>query len=132
MTSHDRLGRIMHAHKDHDRSRYRGEFAMKSEAPRVAIITSGGSGRRLMCRTGGFALLAMLIAFAAVPAAAQQQYPSRPVRIIVGVVPGGSADAMGRIVAQILTERFKQNVIVDNRPGANFLIALQLLMNSSP
>ncbi|MBI4191443.1 MAG: tripartite tricarboxylate transporter substrate binding protein [Betaproteobacteria bacterium] len=85
-----------------------------------------------MNRAGGFALLAMLIAFAAVPSAAQQQYPSKPVRIIVGVVPGGSADAMGRIVAQILTERFKQNVIVDNRPGANFLIALQLLMNSSP
>jgi len=78
-------------------------------------------------------LVAMLL-MALVPATgeAQEDYPTRPVRIIVGATPGGSADEIGRIIAQILTDRFKQNVIVDNRPGANFLVALQLLMKSAP
>ena len=45
-------------------------------------------------------------------------YPTRPVRLVVGFPAGGSADIVARIVAQALTERMGQSFIVDNKPGA--------------
>ncbi len=45
-------------------------------------------------------------------------YPTRPVRLVVGFPAGGSADIVARIVAQALTERMGQTFIVDNKPGA--------------
>src|SRR5437016_1238496 len=47
-----------------------------------------------------------------------QAYPTRPVRIIVGVPPGGSSDIITRLMGQWLSERLRQPFIVDNRPGA--------------
>ena len=67
---------------------------------------------------------------AVTPAQAQQNYPNKPVRILVGFLPGSTADAAGRVVGQILTERFKQSVLVDNRSGANGLVAIQTLTSS--
>ena len=55
-------------------------------------------------------------------AAAAQQYPTRPVRLIVPAAPGGAIDIVGRIVANKLTEVMGQNVIIDNRAGANNII----------
>ncbi len=57
------------------------------------------------------------------PAIAQQGYPARPVRAIVGFVPGGATDILARQIAQKLTESFGQQVIVDNRPGGSGIIA---------
>jgi tripartite-type tricarboxylate transporter receptor subunit TctC len=58
---------------------------------------------------------------AALPAVSRiaraQAYPARPVRIVVGYPPGGATDAMARLIAQQLSERFGQQFIVDNRPG---------------
>jgi tripartite-type tricarboxylate transporter receptor subunit TctC len=51
--------------------------------------------------------------------AAQQDYPSRPIKLVVNFPPGGAADVMGRAVAQVLSESLKQQVIVENKPGAN-------------
>ncbi len=55
-------------------------------------------------------------------AMAQQNYPSRPVRIIVGFLPGSSNDTLARFVGLKLGERFGQQIVVDNRPGANGII----------
>ena len=67
-------------------------------------------------------ILAFSLALSAITAHAQQDYPSKPIRIIVGVAPGGATDILARTVGARLTEVFKQQVIVENRPGANHII----------
>lgn len=74
------------------------------------------------------ALLAALVCAGAVA----QSYPTRPVRLVIGLPPGGSTDVMGRIVAAKLSERLGQQVVVDNRPGASGTIGIQLVVNSQP
>jgi tripartite-type tricarboxylate transporter receptor subunit TctC len=67
-------------------------------------------------------LFCMVAAFAA---AAQDNYPAKPVRLLVPYSPGGATDIIARIVAQRLTESLKESFIVENRPGANGNIALE-------
>jgi tripartite-type tricarboxylate transporter receptor subunit TctC len=64
--------------------------------------------------------------------AGAQQYPDRPVRLIVGFPPGGAADILGRIAAQRLTETLRQQVVVDNRGGAGGLIATETAARANP
>jgi tripartite-type tricarboxylate transporter receptor subunit TctC len=64
--------------------------------------------------------------------AAAQDYPNRPLRIIVPFAPGGSADVFGRFIAQRLQETLGQNVIVDNRPGAGSVIGTDAVAKSAP
>jgi tripartite-type tricarboxylate transporter receptor subunit TctC len=59
-------------------------------------------------------------------------YPVRPVRLVVSVAPGAGADAIARAVAQMLTDRWGQNVIVDNRSGGGGVIATELVAKSPP
>src|SRR6185503_11269525 len=59
-------------------------------------------------------------------------YPARPIRVIFSSVPGGGHDIICRAIAQMLTERWGQSVIVDNRPGAGTLIATELAAKASP
>ena len=63
---------------------------------------------------------------------AQSRYPAKPIRMIVAFAPGGSTDALARIVAQKLSEGLGQSVIVDNRPGGNTVIGSSALVNSAP
>jgi len=80
-----------------------------------------------------FALVA--IALAATPtlqAADGPPYPSRPIRWIVPYAPGGSADTVTRLVAQKLTESLRQQVVVDNRPGANGHIGMRIVAEAAP
>jgi len=74
----------------------------------------------------------MLITLAGLPAAAAADYPTRPLRIIVGFPPGGATDLVARIVAPKLGESLKQQVIVDNRAGANGTIGAEIAAKSTP
>ena len=64
--------------------------------------------------------------------AAAQDYPQRPIRMIVGFPPGGTTDIVGRLLAGKLTERFGQQVVIDNRPGASGLIGGSIVVKSQP
>jgi len=89
--------------------------------------------RVLSFALGGCATFPALLAaqLVAAPAIAQG-YPLKPVRMIVPVAPGGGADIVSRLVAQKLSERFSQQVIVDNRPGAGGIVGLEILARSNP
>lgn len=63
-------------------------------------------------------------------AAAQQDFPNKPIRMIVGVAPGGATDILARAVGTRLADTFKQQVIVENRPGANHIIGAELTARS--
>jgi tripartite-type tricarboxylate transporter receptor subunit TctC len=65
-------------------------------------------------------------------ACAQDRYPTRVVRLVVGFTPGGAVDVSARIVAQRLTEFLGQQVIVDNRPGADGIVAGDFVAKSAP
>jgi tripartite-type tricarboxylate transporter receptor subunit TctC len=66
------------------------------------------------------------------PAADAQSYPSRPVRLIAAASPGGGIDILGRLLAQRLSEAWKQQVVVDNRAGSGGLIATELVVRANP
>jgi len=76
----------------------------------------------------------MLAALGVVPAQAawSQTYPVRPIRLIIGVPPGGAADFTARIVGQRLTEALGQNVVAENRGGAGGTIASDITSKANP
>src|SRR6478752_1213509 len=65
-------------------------------------------------------------------AQAQDPYPSKPMRIIVPFAPGGGIDILGRTVGQKLSERWKQPVVIENRPGASGNIGFELAAKAPP
>ena len=79
---------------------------------------------------------AALAAALALPAHAQTDpaadFPNRPIRIIVGFTPGGGPDITARLIAQRLTESWKQPVLVENRPGAGGTVAANVVATASP
>lgn len=77
----------------------------------------------------GLALVASLCWIGNAPA---QEFPARPVRLIVPQSPGGSTDVVARAVASRMTESLGQNVIVDNRPGAGSLNGTELVAKAAP
>jgi tripartite-type tricarboxylate transporter receptor subunit TctC len=81
------------------------------------------------------ALLALLLALAAPAAsvsAAADDYPSKPIRVIVNMAPGGSNDLVARIIAAKLSERLGKPVFVDNRPGAGGVIGTEIAARAVP
>jgi len=63
---------------------------------------------------------------------AAQAYPTKPIRVVLPVAPGGGVDAVGRLVGQELTNAWKQQVIIDHRPGAGGNISAEIVAKSSP
>jgi tripartite-type tricarboxylate transporter receptor subunit TctC len=78
------------------------------------------------------ALLAAALLAGAGPAAAQQGYPNKPIRIITPYASGSSVDAVARIVGSKLSEAVGQPVLVDPRPGANTIIGSEAMVKSAP
>ena len=77
--------------------------------------------------------LSLLLAAAAAGApAAAQQYPAKPIRIVVGFAAGGPTDVIARIMAQDMTASLGQSVIVENRTGANAIIATDMVARAAP
>src|SRR3984957_9027270 len=75
---------------------------------------------------------AVAIAFTISETAFALDYPTKPVRLIVGVAAGGANDTVARLVAQALSERLGQPVIVENRPGAGGNLGLEAVVNAPP
>lgn len=75
---------------------------------------------------------AVLVGAAGTGLATAQDFPTRPVRVIVPFPAGGTTDIIGRIVSQRLTKDWKQQVLIDNRPGGGANIGAELAMRSPP
>ena len=90
------------------------------------------------CGAPAVVLAAALIAASSDAAAAPQRdsaaraYPVKPIRFIVASPPGGSADSVARMIAPKLSETWHQSVVVDNRPGANGIIGIEMTARAAP
>ena len=91
---------------------------MTKNKPILAMGVAWLLGLALLCQPG--------------PAVFAQEYPSKPIRLIVGFTPGGSNDIVARIVAPTLAEILGVQVIVENRPGANAMIGTEYVARSAP
>jgi tripartite-type tricarboxylate transporter receptor subunit TctC len=76
------------------------------------------------------AAAAVLPAFSRIAAA--QAYPARPVRIVVGVPPGGTFDLVARLIGQWLSERLGQQFVIENRPGAATNVSIDMVAHAAP
>ena len=72
------------------------------------------------------------LALAAFAFAAQAQYPSRPIRVLIPQPPGGANDTVARVIAPALGERLGQPIVVENRPGANGNLAMEIVAKAPP
>jgi len=77
-------------------------------------------------------LIAIAAATLAIGVAHGQEYPTKPIRIIVPLTPGSGADIAGRLIAQRMSEHWKQPVLVENRPGAGGQIGTSAVVKSEP
>src|SRR5688500_7155996 len=75
---------------------------------------------------------ATLVAAAAAGGASAQQYPTKPIRMVIAFAPGGGTDIIGRILAQKLTETLGQPVLPDNRGGASGQIGTEAVAKAPP
>ena len=72
------------------------------------------------------------LALSTTSAALAQTWPTRPLRLLVGFPPGGPTDVVGRLVAERLTDQLRQQVVIDNRPGAAGNIAAEMVAKANP
>jgi tripartite-type tricarboxylate transporter receptor subunit TctC len=79
---------------------------------------------------GAAAYLALVVS--AATAASAQSYPTRQITLVVPFAPGGPADFLGRLIGQKMSEDLGQQIVVDNRPGANTIIGAQAVAKASP
>jgi tripartite-type tricarboxylate transporter receptor subunit TctC len=87
----------------------------------------GGAGR-----AGAFAAMLVAGMMAAGAAAAQSQYPDKPIRLIVPQAPGSATDTLARLIIAELAPIIGQTIVIENKPGAAFTIGLDLVAKSAP
>jgi tripartite-type tricarboxylate transporter receptor subunit TctC len=85
-----------------------------------------------MFRFACWFIAAVTLSAPALNAGAAEQYPSRPVRIIIPSGAGGITDILGRVIAPKLTEGLGQQVVIDNRPGASGIVGSQIVAKAAP
>ena len=76
--------------------------------------------------------LSLALSSTILPAHAAEPFPARPIRLVVPTGPGGVTDILGRAIGQRLTERFGQQVVVDNRPGASGIVGSSIVAKAPP
>src|SRR6267378_6052432 len=79
-----------------------------------------------------FRIVAALVLLGAFPVAAQESYPSKPVKIVVPYAPGGATDIVARIMGDQLRQVTGQSFVVENKPGANGIVAINEMVNAKP
>jgi tripartite-type tricarboxylate transporter receptor subunit TctC len=93
----------------------------------MAVVRSGeGAVTAFRLLALGFACLALA------GDARAQDYPTKPVRLVVGFPAGGPTDVLARLVGQRLSERLGQQFLVENKPGAGSNIATESVVNAAP
>lgn len=85
-----------------------------------------------MKRLSAVVLAVVGLAFGAVSANAQDKYPSKPVKIIVPYAPGGATDIVARIIGEQMRQSLGQNFVVENKPGAFGIIAVEEMARAKP
>ena len=83
-------------------------------------------------KRAGLGLALLCLAFGTVTASAQDKYPSKPVKIIVPYAPGGATDIVARILGDQLRQITGQSFVVENKPGANGIVAVNEMVNARP
>ena len=95
-------------------------------------MTGGTEKGRRSVPAGIFAAACMVLAFDTASGAASENYPAKPIRILLPATPGGGVDAVGRLLGHKLAEAFRQQVVVDNRAGAGGNIAAEIVASAAP
>ncbi len=98
---------------------------MKTSTPRRQWLKTTLNAALMAAAFGGLALSAST-------AAAQAAYPAKPIRLVVPFATGGVTDTSGRLIAEQLSKRLGQQVIVDNKPGASGNIGTQMVATAAP
>src|SRR5262245_25288121 len=93
---------------------------------------AGMNSREGACVLRAFSRALVILALTAGPAAAQSDYPARPVRIVVPSPPGGGTDIIARVLAQYLSRTMGQQFFVENRPGAGNMIGIESVARAAP
>ena len=107
-------------------------MAVKTRPTKKTRHGRQGRGAAVPGACAWLALLASATPGVTLAQAADATYPARPVRLIAASAPGGGIDLIGRIVAQRLSEAWRQQVVVDNRAGSGGLIATELVVRAVP
>ena len=85
-----------------------------------------------MRRLGGFLLAILCLALGAARGRAQGAYPNKPIRVLIPYAPGGLTDVVARYYADHLRKSLGQNVLVENKPGASGIIAIEEMARAKP
>src|SRR5581483_3490725 len=93
----------------------------------VAELPFSSAALSVIAALGRFVLAAILIAGSIATPARADDYPSRPIRLVVPFPPGGNNDVMGRLIAAAISPALGQPIVVDNRVGATGLVGSELV-----
>src|SRR5262252_277024 len=95
-------------------------------------MTTSTTRRALVATAFAAPCVATVAGIAALPARAQDTYPTKPIRLVVPFTPGGVTDSSGRLIADYMSRRLGQQVIVDNKPGASGNIGTAQVVAAAP